>query len=205
MADDVVITEDVQEFFHQRTLDALSNQRVEADEHTVFYIVNLLSHFTNAEELYEQTAEGRDLRPLALLFGDALEANRDADRSAILKRLGDVSLYIAGFFSPSLTRKAVGLDYFINMGGSAYGSLSDLVRGSLRGEVFGQIFWELATKFESFVDVLGEVSETAGVSNDRDILRIYELWMRTGSRRAEEKLSELGIHPTDDVKTPFKH
>ena len=71
--------------------------------------------------------------------------------------------------------------------------------------MFGQIFRELATKFDCFVDVLGEVSEQGGVGNNQDILRLYEIWIRTGSKRAEEKLSELGIQPTESAKTRFKH
>lgn len=211
MSDDVVITSDVQKFFHGCVVGALENQHVDADAHTVLYIVNLLGQFARSEHFYDKTQarsgedERRDVRPLALQFADALDSRSDADRLSILKRLGDISLYIAGFFSPSLHRKTVGVDYYINMGGSAYGSASDMVRGTLRGDVFGPIFEELAQKFECFVDVLGEVSERSGVSRDSDILRLYETWLRTGSPRAEQKLSELGIHPTESAKTRFEH
>jgi hypothetical protein len=42
---------------------------------------------------------------------------------------------------------------------------------------------------------LGEVSESTHLRNDSDIMRLYEVWMRTGSKRSERKLRRLGIEP----------
>jgi hypothetical protein len=33
----------------------------------------------------------------------------------------------------------------------------------------------------------------ASLRTNTDILRLYDLWLRTGSRRAEHRLRELGI------------
>ena len=196
----------VQEYFKDSITDALHNQNLDVDDHTVYYVVNLLTHFTSTEELFDdQSPDGLHIKPLALMFADALETASTKERTAILRRLGDVSLYISGFFSGSLSRKIIDIDYYIGMGGNAYGSLADAVRGTIQGEVFSQIFRELATKFESFVDVLSEVSEQSNIGNNQDILRLYNMWIRTGSKRAHEKLSELGIQPMTGVKTRLKH
>lgn len=202
----VIPDADVRRFFHASVHDALHNQHIDADEHTVVYIVNVLTGFTHTEDFYEKTPEGLDLKPLALIFSEALAADNAADRTRALKRLGDVSLYVSGFFAESLVRRTVGIDYFINMGGSAYGSLSDIVRNDRnRGMLFGNIFEELAHKFEAFVDVLSEISERSSISSNQDVLRLYDTWIRTGSKRIEGLLAREGIHPTDGAKSGFEH
>jgi hypothetical protein len=185
----------IREYFRNTVSAALSNQRVEADENTVFYVVNLLAYFSRAEHLFEHTPDGYTLQPLALLYERALNAGRPDDRHHSLKRLGDVALLISGLFSDSLNRKAVDVDYYIAMGSSAYGYLSDTSRGSPRARAFQGIFAELSAKFQRFVDVLSEVGENSRLATSGDLLRLYELWVRTGSRRAADKLRKVGVEP----------
>lgn len=185
----------VREHFRESIHSALSNQKVEAGEDTVYYVVNLLAYYTHADNLFSQTAEGIDLKPLALIYAEAVEAHSREERHAALKRLGDVALLISGLFSSSLNRKVVDVDYYMAMGGSAYAHLSDISRGTVRGRAFCGIFGELSDKFPRFVDVLGEVSEQSGLGSQTDIMRLYEVWLRTGSRRAAERLRKLGIEP----------
>jgi hypothetical protein len=200
----VIANAAVQEFFKDSIDEALTNQKVEAQDLTIYYIVNLLTQFTHTEDFFEKTPEGLDTKPLALLFGQALAAQTSAERTQSLKRLGDVSLYIAGFFSNSLSRKLVDLDYYIAMGGRAYSSLSDMTGRLARGDTFTTIYEELSRKFTAFVDVLGEVSERAQVNSNKDILRLYDVWIRTRSKRAEEALAKLGIQPTEEIISPFE-
>ena len=54
---------------------------------------------------------------------------------------------------------------------------------------------ELAAKFQLLVDALNEVSEMAHTHTDQDILRLYEIWMKTGSPRAYNILRRLGVAP----------
>ena len=42
-----------------------------------------------------------------------------AEQRASLKQIGDVSLFISGFFSDSLRRKLVDVDYYVSIGGGA--------------------------------------------------------------------------------------
>jgi hypothetical protein len=55
------------------------------------------------------------------------------------------------------------------------------------------VFAELAAKFQRFVDALNEVSEMSYRHSDRDVLRLYEIWLKTGSRRAYGLLRQLGV------------
>ncbi len=56
------------------------------------------------------------------------------------------------------------------------------------------IFTELATKFERFAAVLGDVAEDtigAMVRDSQSLVKVYERWVRTGSTRLA---GELGLH-----------
>ena len=57
------------------------------------------------------------------------------------------------------------------------------------------VFGELARKFQPVVDALGEISDSARVWSEKDVLRLYELWLKTGSRRAQGLLRQLGVAP----------
>jgi hypothetical protein len=191
----LVAVTNLREFFHDSVQAALRKQRVDVDDHTEHYVVNVLTMFARSEELYESTPDGIRLKPLARMLADASEAVSAQQRDDTLRRLGDVSLFVAGFFAQSFARKLVDIDYHIAMGGRAYGTLADNLRGSIRGQAFAAVFLELAQKFQRLVDVLNEVAEMAHTHTDKDILRLYEIWMKTGSPRAFAILQRLGVAP----------
>jgi hypothetical protein len=190
----------LQEFFRETLHGALERQHVCVEDQTEHYVVNLLTLFARAEALFDQTPQGPRLKPLAVMFADALEARSTGDRHRGLQRLGDVSLFIAGFFAHSFARKLVDVDYHIAMGGRAYGTLAEaLARG--RSRVLAQVFAELAAKFQPLVDALNDVSETSYRHTDADILRLYEMWLKTGSRRSYQILRRLGVEPAPAART----
>jgi hypothetical protein len=183
------------EFFQRSVMNALSNQNTSASETTVYYVVNLLISFIRSDQLYELTPDGRVLRPLALFYAEAAEAESVEQRNKALQRLGDVALFVAGMFSDSLRGKPVDVGYYVGMGVSAYSHLSETIRGTARGRAFAEVFHELAGKFQEFVDVLAEVAESGKINSNCDIMRWYELWLQTGSKHAANRLRAAGIVP----------
>lgn len=180
------------EYFKELVESAVARQRLQIAELTSFYLVNLLCGFVRPER-----ATGLDDEPLALRLAQALGSG-GLEQRARLRSLGDVSLFVSGFFSDSLARRTVDVDYYVSMGEYAYGSLS-------RSEdaAFAVMFAELATKFCSFVDVLSEVSEQSALTSNADLLRLYERWLRTGSRRNGQQLAERGIVPNASIGSRF--
>ncbi|MGC1459350.1 MAG: hypothetical protein WA825_13835 [Steroidobacteraceae bacterium] len=182
------------EYFRDSLNAALGKQQLSVDDHTRHYVVNVLTLFARSESLFERTAEGSRLKPLVVMLTEALAAPSLAERQRGLQRLGDVSLFIAGFFARSFARKLVDIDYHISMGAQAYSTLADTQRGR-RGAVLGRVFAELAGKFQPLVDALNEISESSYKHSNADVLRLYELWLRTGSRRSWRLLRGLGVLP----------
>ena len=196
----------LKEFFRDALHDALSHQHVEFEGETEHYVVNLLTLFSDADALYERDegAQRSRLKPLAVMLGEALEAPTHEARFRGLQRLGDVSLFIAGFFSAGFARKLVDIDYHIAMGGRAYGILA--VNGSpARGRTLRQVFAELAAKFTPMVDALNEISESSYQHSDQDRLRLYELWVKTGSERSRTLLRKLGLEPAPAARSTLAH
>ena len=65
-----------------------------------------------------------------------------------------------------------------------------------RGRALAAVFAELSHKFQPMVDALNEMSETSYAHSARDILRLYEIWLKTGSARCHALLKRLGVQPT---------
>jgi hypothetical protein len=203
----------LKEFFRDALHDALSHQRVAVEGETEHYVVNVLTLFSDADALYERHSQDKEarhvdsrtrLKPLAMMLGEALEAPTPEARFRGLQRLGDVSLFIAGFFSAGFARKLVDVDYHIAMGGHAYSALAESCPPA-RARTMRQVFAELAAKFQPMVDALNEISETAYQHSDQDRLRLYELWVKTGSERSRQLLRKLGLEPAPAARSVLAH
>jgi hypothetical protein len=195
----------LQAYFHQSVRGAVDNQRLDASDHAIHYVTSLLSLFSRSEDLFVKSGEGFGLKPLALMYADAVADASAAGRVRILQKLGDTALFITGVFSDSLNRKAVDADYYIAMGGSAYSGVSSTFGHRFHDHAAQALFNELTEKFVAFVDVLAEVCERANFSNNSDVMRLYEMWLRTGSKRAGKKLQEMGITPVIGSRPHFRH
>jgi len=187
MSQAVFQRESAVEYFKELVDGALTHQGLAAQELTSFYVVQLLASFL-------QTPDNYDEGPLSLRLMRALESGGMRQRAS-LKQIGDLSLFIAGFFSESLNRKLVDVDYYASIGGRAYHALS-----RVETDTFSPVFAELGSKFVDFVDVLSEVSERTSCATNVDLLRLYEKWVKTGSRRSGQLLVERGVVPNASIK-----
>lgn len=197
----LTLVSQAQGFFKELVCEAMERQRVSAQPETEFYIVNLLNQFMTADKLYIKDSEGSSKEePLAFMLKEALETPQVHAQKILFRHIGDVSLYVAGFFQDSLSRKLVDVDYYIGMGGSAYHHVA------LRADedITKALYRELADKFATFVEVLADVSEKTSGRTQKDILRLYELWVKTRSERAAKALQQAGILPNETIKKAWQ-
>ena len=193
--DRVVPVPNLLDYFRASVEGVIADQGVNVKPDATHYVVNLLTLYSRSEDFYDDEGETFGLQPLALMLANANDAPTADQRNSMLQRIGDVALFISGFFSDSLANHAVDLDYYIHMGGGAYGSLSTEVRGTFRGRAFADTYSELAAKFQILVDVLNEVRDRERQESDVDLLRTYSIWHKTGSKRAENLLRQHGVFP----------
>jgi hypothetical protein len=180
---DALRRESAVEYFKELVEGALAHQRISAGELTSFYVVNLLTGFLQRPKYDDDT-------PMAVRLAEAINAAGAKQRDS-LRQIGDQSLFMSGFFADSFQRKLVDVDYYANIGGTAYAALS-----RYETDAFSSVFAELADNFVRFADVLSEVSERASCASNADLLRLYERWLKTGSRRCGQLLVERGVVPS---------
>jgi len=177
--------ETIEEFFRDEVDRAFRDQGLTAGALTEHYLVQLLATYA---------AQPIQAQPLALKMLEAVEAT-PRERRTHLREIGDTSLYVSGFWGESLADKLVDVDYYIDLGGSAYG---ELARGGTgwTGDPFGDVFGELAANFARFVEVLMMISHrTTHVARNEDVVRLYQRWQRTKSRWDAARLASLGVIP----------
>lgn len=179
------------EFFREQLVQAMEHQKVSTSAFTQYYLVNLLAECVRGE--LPPSEPGYDETPLALMYVRAIQSSR-RDRARLLRAMGDTALFVSGFFADSLTRSLVSLDYYKAMGGFAYARLAH----DEDPRVFGpQVFSELSDRFTEFADLLAEISEKSHLASNRSLVKLYERWLQTGSRRAATLLAQRGITPVD--------
>lgn len=179
------------EFFKSELETALEHQKVSASEDVSFYLVNLLASRLCSPSLSTAYACGEEDAPLAVRLLDAISKQATGERVCALRDLGDFALLMSGLFSDRIMRGSNDISYYISIGSNAYGWLS----GLHPGKVYPDLFHDLAARFARFVDVLSEVSERTQLSNNQNLLALYEFWLSTGSRRREERLLRMGLTP----------
>jgi hypothetical protein len=181
------------EYFHDEVERAMLRLGVEVSETTEFYLVNLLSGFCKTESLFVLRGDEFEEEPLALMLDKALSGDRAAQIKG-LKRLGDVTLYISGFFTEHLLKGTVGKRYYADMGVSAYSALSSLFAPD---EVFAELYNELAARFIELAGVIAETGVPQEAADNITLLKMYERWIKTGDESLRKKLVQEGLIPVD--------
>jgi hypothetical protein len=179
--------EGVTEYFRELVDDAAERQKLGLDPLTSYYVVQLLATFarTDAAACDAFWAEA----PLASLLGEAI-ASGGSEQRRRLRQVGDASLVLSGLFPDRLRRSLVDIDYYMRIGGMAYDSLSHD-----EADLFAAAFAELACRFGDIADLLGDVGDQCQLGTPGDLLRLYERWQKTGSRRCARQLAERGVLP----------
>ncbi len=178
------------EYFSKVVEEAMFSRNMETFPLAQSYLVNLLKTYIHTANLFDvETENGKKTREtLAEMFLKAQNSSQTV-KVELLKKLGDVSLYVSGFFGDSFQRKIVDIDYYIEMGGVAYASLAN----ETKIDTSKKVFTEYSKRFLDFVDLLDHISQKSQLTNDENILRLYEKYLKTGSPRAKEILEEKGI------------
>ena len=196
----LVVSNDLGEFFRQEITSAKESLGIKISDVAEYYLVNLLCEFSKHAHKPELGSQ-----PLALQYKNAIESAPN-ERLHLLKSLGDESLYLAGFFSEFIERSLVDVGYYISMGGTAYGSLSELMGTRRHGDTFAELYDQLAVRFPELVDVLNQVCDRARSKGEdsHGLLRLYERWLRTGSTRVQRLLHESGLFVRDGLPDDYE-
>ncbi len=186
-------TEGLAEHFKNAVEKATQRLHVSISGETEFYVVDLLLRYSDVKALATRRFASETGAFAELLLKSQKEPS---DRRAlILKYIGDTTLFLTGYFPDSFQRSLVDIDYYAGLGRTSYQNLLDLLAARVVKWRREEVFDELSEKFLQLMDVLAEVAASDGPQHAVDLLRIYERWIRTRSRRDESLLRQNGIFP----------
>jgi hypothetical protein len=177
-------------YFQELVQKGLSSRKIQTYPFVESYLVSLLQHYLDSRNLFEEPTDGAERTPQTLAEMYLIAQNSEPiQKVEMLKKLGDRTLYISGFFGDSLSHKIVDVDYYAQIGGSAYASLAHCTRE----DTLAKVFHVFSSRFMDFVDVLTFISHHSFIKSDQSILRLYDRYLRTGSELAKDKLIEMGV------------
>lgn len=133
------------------------------------YLITLLARFTEKPELANSI--------VATKFLDAMQ-DHEVLRRELLADVGDQCLLLTGLFPGVAEKRQVKVRYFVNMGQSAYGMISNKT---------SDLYGSLSQQFVQLMDILQSINEHKVLLP----LEAYELWQELGSQRALKALNDI--------------
>jgi len=198
----ITLASNLESFFGSQVQETARKQGVELDPFMADYLARLLARFADTKqwlvkEVLESNPEKETLKfpTLVDLYSKSL-GHPLAEQFFQFQHLGDVALFTTGFFAERLNHISVDMDYYTAMGEMAY-QRAGKIKETLAAEKALNIYFELSKNFQDCTEIFAELSEQSLLSNDKDLLKLYEKWLRTKSFRIARVLSEQGIiaHP----------
>jgi len=156
-------------------------------EDVCWYLGSVLDRFGRSDRFFAWENGQLTLRPLAMLYSDALEATNERERCLLLQQLGDMALFIGALFPDRYARHGISQDYFVGMGGGAYDYLADNARRNRH------IFAELSRRFARILDMVASACAKTESLSSEDVLALYQRWRQTRDPAAARVLGGLGI------------
>jgi hypothetical protein len=190
----IELASDLRSFFEDEVRSTAEKQGTDLSVHASRYLALVLERFTNVENFLSKNESNGDKHEFPVLALRWLEGLSTAYAQQLfhMQQLGDLALFTSGFFGDRIDRSLVDMDYYRAMGGQAY-QRAGQIKESLSAEKNLNIFFELAAGFGPCVEIFAEVSERSSLTNNRDLLRLYEKWLAKGSARLSRMLAEKGI------------
>ena len=182
----------LRDYFREQLTDIGSRMQPTPQEDTFWYLGNMLARFGRSDNVFNYENGQVSLRPLALLYGDAMKAESHRERCLLLRQLGDMSLFLGALFPEVFIRKGIRKDYLIGMGGGAYDYLAD------NADRHRHVFSELSRAFANILRLVSEACSKQNHFDAQDILALYHRWQRTSDPIAARQLAAIGITLGDE-------
>jgi len=158
--------------WHTLVQEAEQDYGCHLDENMQSYLVFTLMRYANNSQL--------NSKALAL---DYLSSHHlpDSLRGEQLRNIGDQCLLVSGLFPQSAEKRQVGVNYYIDLGRSAYFHISTLTQQGI-----AELYQQLAESFVLLMDLLQTIRQytTPALSP----IAAFELWSQTGSRAALKQI-----------------
>ncbi|MGD8783301.1 MAG: hypothetical protein PVG75_02640 [Thioalkalispiraceae bacterium] len=183
--------------WHELVKEAEEYNGVSLDEELESYLVLTLMRYTQQPDMVSKI--------VALEYLNGCQAF-GSERQARMREVGDQCLLFSGLFPNHAKRRNVKISYYVNMGKTAYHTVSELTQQALAG-----MYHNLSRSFVSLMDTLLAIRNMHEHQGQLEPLLAYELWQDTRSKQAQQVFSGTGHEGLDsccklvDFKTRTKH
>jgi hypothetical protein len=178
-------------YLYDEVAAAEEKLRIELSPHSKIYILDLLKRLARSDHLFAPLA---DDRPLAAIMLEAMHKNI-FERTRDLRLIGDLSLVFAGLYPEHLTRRLMGVDYFISLGKRSYGLLSETCREYRSRRELAVLYFQLFSEFMCLTEILTEMAGTMHFLDEKDVNKAARRWRHTRIRKYLEILARHKIVP----------
>jgi hypothetical protein len=147
------------EYFRNIIADSANKKNIVLCEEIEFYMVNLMYEFIDPQKSLRTTSKLDFFdTPLAFKLKEALEAPPEKQFS-LYKSLGDISLYMSGYFQEYFNTKTYDHSYCISMGSQAYFHIAAISKTRHKDKDFYLLYKKLSEQFPDMVEIMSLVSE----------------------------------------------
>lgn len=183
----IIYESSLAEYFRGQLNQCCVELHPQPQQDTLWYLGDMLARFGNSDQVFSFEEGTLTLRPLALLYSDAMEAPTVRDRQLILRQLGDLALFLGALFPENFSRRGLEKDYLVGMGGAAYSYLSN---SSLKQS---HVFSELSKAFTRMLELVAEACCKQTFFDAYDVFAMYRRWRKTKSPLLKKQLEAIGI------------
>ncbi len=103
-----------------------------------------------------------------------------------LRNIGDQCLLVSGLFPQTAEKRQVGVDYYVNVGRSAYHHISTVTQQGI-----AELYHQLAESFILLMDLLQTIRQYS--SPALQPIAAMDLWHKTGSKAAFRQITGNGF------------
>lgn len=158
-----------------------STGQFKIDDNVLTYVINLLCEYSHVDAIDINNG----IPTLVSLLESAVHSSGRIKYNAY-KRLGDMSLFLSGFYS-QYVESTGGIRYYIDMGTGAYANASSVSNKHMMGS--------LARDFCDIALLLNDASHTINLGTKYTLAQMIELHDKAPTNVTLKKLIDLGATP----------
>lgn len=185
-----IVAVNLREFFSQLLFEAAKERRSGISPLALNYTSQLLVNFSETQNFFAPSTT--KLPVLADMLAEAVEADFYR-RVSILRRLGDTSLMISGYFFEAVEKRIVDRSYYTQMGETAYAQLSQLTEDD-------NVFDELSSEFVALMNVLTHMADKLK-GQGLPVSEVLDQYKDSKKESLLQILQNQGVYPFEKKET----
>jgi hypothetical protein len=188
----IILSSNLKGYFYEGLAELNRKSLCPVPESVIYYSSDVLDKFALSQDFFEVNEGKVREKILGMKLLEATHLNRE-EQKKVYKEVGDMSLMVCGYFSESVTKKVVDVQYYAQLGKMAYGHLNNVIPSFLDIPSFYQM---VATSFESLTTLMMILASKSHSESEHHL--IFKKVLR--SEASDKEMLVSGITPTNTSK-----